>query len=112
MVERILVETGLEAGELELEITEGAVMVDVVYTVGVLGRLKAMGVQLAMDDFGVGYSSLNYLKRFPIDTMKIDQSFVRDIGIDAGDTAIVTTIMVLAQNLKLKIVAEGVETKE
>ncbi|TLM99756.1 EAL domain-containing protein, partial [bacterium] len=111
-VVRVLEKTGLEPKWLELEITESTAMKDVDFTVSVLRELSAMGVRLAIDDFGTGYSSLNYLKRFPINTLKIDRFFVRDIMTSKEDAAIVTAIIVLGQNLNLKVIAEGVETKE
>lgn len=111
-VAQVLRETCLEPHWLELEITETVAMCDVNLTNTVLSSLKEMGIQIAIDDFGTGYSSLSYLKRFPIHTLKIDRSFVRDITTDPEDAAIVTTVIVLAQNLNLKVIAEGVETEE
>ena len=111
-VARVLKETGLDARWLELEITESIAMQNADYTIIILRDLKEMGIQISMDDFGTGYSSLSYLKKFPIDTLKIDQSFVRDLSTDANDAAIANAIIVLAHSLKLKVVAEGVETAE
>jgi len=111
-VARILKETGLDARWLEMEITEGIAMQNADYTNVLLRGLKEMGVRVALDDFGTGYSSLNYLKKFPIDTLKIDQSFVRDLTTDANDAAIANAVIVLAHSLKLKVIAEGVETRQ
>ncbi|OIP08014.1 MAG: hypothetical protein AUK53_10800 [Betaproteobacteria bacterium CG2_30_59_46] len=108
----ILRETGLDPAHLELEVTESLVMQNVEVTIATLGRLKAMGIKLSIDDFGTGYSSLSYLKRFPIDTLKIDQSFVRDITTDPDDAAIAKTIISMAHDLQLRVIAEGVETEE
>ncbi len=108
----ILTETGLEPRYLELELTETFLMQDSKSTVAVLQALKDMGVQLALDDFGTGYSSLSYLKRFPIDTLKIDQSFVRDLTTDADDASIVSAVISMGKSLHMRVVAEGVETRE
>lgn len=110
-LEQILAHTQLDAGLLELEITETTLMQDVDGTAPLLAAIKDLGVSLAVDDFGTGYSSLNYLKRLPIDVLKIDQSFVSDIGADEDDTTIVSAIIALAHSLRLKVVAEGVETE-
>jgi EAL domain-containing protein (putative c-di-GMP-specific phosphodiesterase class I) len=109
---KVLDETGLAPHYLEIELTESLVMTDVQLAVGILEHLKTVGVQLSIDDFGTGYSSLAYLKRFPIDALKIDQSFVRDITRDQDDAAIVASIISLAHNLRLQVIAEGVETRE
>ena len=86
-------------------------MQDVEKTIATLGKLKAMGIKLSVDDFGTGYSSLSYLKRFPIDTLKIDQSFVRDITTDPDDAAIAKSIISMAHDMQLRVIAEGVETE-
>jgi EAL domain-containing protein (putative c-di-GMP-specific phosphodiesterase class I) len=104
--------SGLDPSSLELEITESLVMSHGENAVATLGKLKSLGVQIAIDDFGTGYSSLAYLKRFPIDTLKIDRSFIRDIPADSGDMKITRAIIAMAHGLKLKVVAEGVETAE
>ncbi|MDI2591754.1 EAL domain-containing protein [Pseudomonas sp. N3-W] len=111
-IEQILQQTGLEPALLELEITEGVLMQNVDATVTALHRIKALGVRLAIDDFGTGYSSLSYLRRFPIDVLKIDQSFIRGLSSDSNDAALVSAIISLGKSLKLTIIAEGVETLE
>jgi diguanylate cyclase (GGDEF)-like protein/PAS domain S-box-containing protein len=111
-VKQALEETGLPARYLDLEITETNAMQNAEATIHTLRELKALGVRVSIDDFGIGYSSLNYLKRLPIDTLKIDQSFVRDITTDPDDAAIATAVIALAHTLKLKVVGEGVETEE
>jgi len=113
-IKTILDECGLSAhaAALELELTESMVMQHVEEYVVTLNKLHAMGVQISIDDFGTGYSSLSYLKRFPINTLKIDQSFVQGITDDAEDAAIATAIVMLGHSLKFKVIAEGVETAE
>ena len=108
----ILDATGLDASSLELELTESMVMSDVESAIAILRNLKSLGIHISIDDFGTGYSSLSYLRRFPIDVLKIDQSFVNDITVDADDAAIVASIISLAHSLRLKVIAEGVETTE
>jgi len=111
-VSRALDVSGLAAESLELEITESSAMQNADNTIYVLRDMKLLGVRIAMDDFGTGYSSLNYLKRFPIDTLKLDQSFVRDIETDRSAASIVSAVIALAHSLNLEVVAEGVETEE
>jgi len=110
MIQRVLIETGLPADGLEIEITEGTIMKDLDATVSKLKSLRDMGVSISIDDFGTGYSSLKYLQRFPIQTLKIDRSFIQDLTADPNNAAIVRTIIALADNLSLRVVAEGVET--
>ncbi|BDX06240.1 hypothetical protein MACH26_17610 [Planctobacterium marinum] len=108
-VKRVLKESKLPPENLELEITEGVIMNNESQTIETLQALKSLGILLAIDDFGTGYSSLSYLKKFPIDKLKIDQSFVRDMHQDSDDEAIVRTVINLGRNLNLKLIAEGVE---
>jgi EAL domain-containing protein (putative c-di-GMP-specific phosphodiesterase class I) len=111
-VRAVLAETGLDANALELEITETAAMQNAESTVEVLQALRELGVSIAIDDFGTGYSSLNYLKRFPITAVKIDRAFIRDLATSEGDSAIVAAVVGIARALKLRVIAEGVETEE
>jgi diguanylate cyclase (GGDEF)-like protein/PAS domain S-box-containing protein len=108
----ILKETGLAPSYLELELTESVLMVDVEGTKSVLHALKALGVQLAIDDFGTGWSSLSYLRHFPIDTLKIDQSFVQEITLGSNAAPIVSAVINMAKSLKYRVIAEGVETRD
>ncbi len=111
-VQSILNTTGLDPTCLELEITESMVMDDAEQTINTLQKLHDFGVHFSIDDFGTGYSSLAYLKRMPISTLKIDRSFVKDITTDINDATVVETIIDMAHNLKLRVVAEGTETIE
>ena len=108
---RIMEETGAEPRCIEVEVTEGILMRDIEATVRTLTRLKEMGVALAVDDFGTGYSSLNYLRRFPLDRLKVDKSFIRDMEVDAADRTITEAIIGLGKSLGLRVIAEGVETR-
>ncbi len=112
VVTGVLAETGLAARYLDIELTEGLVMTDIDHALATMNTLKGLGVQLSLDDFGTGYSSLSYLKRFPIDVLKIDKSFVRDVTTDPEAAAIARSIISLAQSLQLQVIAEGVETQE
>jgi diguanylate cyclase (GGDEF)-like protein/PAS domain S-box-containing protein len=111
-VSAILRDTGLDPRLLELELTESVLMKHAESTESILKTLRASGVQLAVDDFGTGYSSLSYLRKFSVDALKIDQSFVRQITTSPGETTIVTAVISMARSLKLRVVAEGVETQE
>jgi diguanylate cyclase (GGDEF)-like protein/PAS domain S-box-containing protein len=111
MIKETLTETGLEPHYLDLEITESLIVKNVEEVIPILHTLKGIGVQLSIDDFGTGYSSLSYLKRFPIDQIKIDKAFVQDINTDLDDSAIALAVIAMAHSMKLKVLAEGVETK-
>jgi diguanylate cyclase (GGDEF)-like protein/PAS domain S-box-containing protein len=111
-IRSILKETRLEPRFLELELTESVLMQHAETATTVLRQLKAMGVQLAVDDFGTGYSSLSYLRRFPIDSLKIDRSFIRDVASNTDDATIVSAMISMGRSLKQKVIAEGVETRE
>ena len=111
-ISAVLDDSGLDPRCLEIELTESLFMSDVTLAVELLHNMKALGVNLSIDDFGTGYSSLSYLSRFPIDVLKIDRSFVTNITRDANDAALVASIINLAHNLKLSVIAEGVETEE
>ena len=111
-IERALNESALKPGNLELEITESMVMRDIQSSKKILDGIKSMGIRLAIDDFGTGYSSLVSIKRFPFDCIKIDRSFIKDIPQDPDDVAITQAIIAMAHSLRLKVIAEGVETRE
>ena len=112
VVDRILALTGLPAELLELELTESLIMEDMDQNIALLERLRARGVGLSLDDFGTGYSSLNYLKRFPVDTLKIDRTFITDLADNPDDAAITRAIIEMAHSLTMSVVAEGVETDQ
>ena len=112
MIARTLQESGLAPESLEVEITESMMVDNVEEAIRVLTELRSLGLSITMDDFGTGYSSLSYLKRFPIQTIKVDQSFVRDLPHHADDVAIVNAIVAMSKSLRLLVVAEGVETQE
>jgi EAL domain-containing protein (putative c-di-GMP-specific phosphodiesterase class I) len=111
-VATILAETRMPAAALELELTETVFMQETGLTVATFAELRRMGVQIAIDDFGIGYSNLGYFKRFGVDRLKTDQSFIRDISADRNDSAIVTAIMAMARSLQIEVTAEGVETHQ
>jgi EAL domain-containing protein (putative c-di-GMP-specific phosphodiesterase class I) len=110
-VRAALIATGVEPPNLELELTESVLMQDAESAVGILGKLKAMGVQVAIDDFGTGYSSFTYLRRFPVDALKLDQSFVQEITENPGDATIVSAMINIGKSLNQRVVAEGLETR-
>jgi len=110
-VRALITQSGVDCRLIELEITESMLMHNPAEAAGMLNRLRRIGVKVSIDDFGTGYSSLAYLKRFPLDALKIDRTFVRDLTVDSDDAEIALAIISLAHNLKLKVVAEGVETE-
>jgi EAL domain-containing protein (putative c-di-GMP-specific phosphodiesterase class I) len=110
-IESIIRETGIRPDRLELELTETAVMLNIDESILVLKELKNLGISIAVDDFGTGYSSLSYLRKFPIDRLKIDRSFIMDIGKDPANNSIIDAIISLARGMSLEVVAEGVETE-
>jgi EAL domain-containing protein (putative c-di-GMP-specific phosphodiesterase class I) len=111
MVEGVLAATGIDPRTVELELTESVLIDASAPLLGVLNRLKQIGFGLSLDDFGTGYSSFQYLRDFPIDKLKIDQTFVRHMVVDSSDASIVRAIMTIAKSLNLKVIAEGVETQ-
>jgi diguanylate cyclase (GGDEF)-like protein len=112
LVKEVIEESSIKPNQLELELTESILIDNLDHTLDILTRLRAMGVRMAIDDFGTGYSSLNYLKQFPVDTLKIDQSFIQNLPDNNDDAQITRTIISMAHNLGLGVIAEGVETKE
>jgi EAL domain-containing protein (putative c-di-GMP-specific phosphodiesterase class I) len=112
LVRQVLEETGLAPHCLELELTESQLLDSVEHIIATFHQLRELGVKLAIDDFGTGYSSLSYLKRFPVDYVKIDQTFIRGLGEGTEDAAITRAIIAMAHSLELKVVAEGVENRE
>jgi EAL domain-containing protein (putative c-di-GMP-specific phosphodiesterase class I) len=112
VIRRVVTEAGIAPHTLGVEITESALVDDPESAALTLARLKDMGLSISIDDFGTGYSSLSYLKRFPIDCLKIDRTFVRDIATDPDDAAIVTAVIQMARSLKLDVIAEGVESED
>lgn len=111
-IANVLQRTGLPGTALELEITESGLLFDIDRVIEILRELRGLGVVIAVDDFGIGYSALNYLKRLPVDVLKIDQSFIQGVPAEPGDVAISTAIVAMSKSLKLRVVAEGVETEE
>jgi EAL domain-containing protein (putative c-di-GMP-specific phosphodiesterase class I) len=112
VIGRIVTESRIDPRLLEFELTESILMTDAESAVETLRQIKARGIRLALDDFGTGYSSLSYLKRFPLDALKIDRAFIRDVTENPDDVSIVVAIINLARSLRLHVIAEGVETQE
>ena len=110
-VQQSLTSSGIDPSRLKLELTESVVLDNVDAVISQMQQLNALGVSFCLDDFGTGYSSLSYLKRLPLDQVKIDQTFVRDVTVDPNDAAIVRAIMALSRSLGLQVIAEGVETQ-
>jgi diguanylate cyclase (GGDEF)-like protein len=111
-IEQVLQATGLPAEQLEVEITEGILLNDMEHAIGILNQLREMGISISLDDFGTGFSSLNYLRQLPIDVLKIDRSFISNMLMHSKDRAIVKTIIELGRHMELKVIAEGIETRE
>ena len=112
LINALLKEFHISGHTLQLEITESLMLEDLKQTREVLQRFKSLGIQLSVDDFGTGYSSLGYLRRFPVDTLKIDKSFIQDLNLNSGSDILIKAIIAMGQSLNLKVIAEGVETKE
>ena len=112
VIKEALENTGLNPAYLEIELTESLLLQNVEEGIAILQALKDLGLHVSIDDFGTGFSSLSYLKRLPVDKLKIDQSFIKDLTTDPGDAAIVTSMITLAHNLDLTVIAEGVENAE
>ena len=112
LIEQVLTETGIPAHTVDIEITEGTVINNIEQIIQTLNALRKLGVKVSIDDFGTGYSSLTYLKRLPVDMVKIDQSFVKDVPGDDSSSAIINTIISMADHLELDIIAEGIESIE
>lgn len=112
LIDQIIDQSGADPTRIEMEITESTAMLQGERTIAILQQIRDRGFTISVDDFGVGYSSLNYLKRFPVDAVKVDRSFVRDLSAEAGDSAIVDAVLAIARSLHLRVIAEGVETPE
>jgi EAL domain-containing protein (putative c-di-GMP-specific phosphodiesterase class I) len=110
-IEASLTANGIEAHTVELELTEGMLIKNVEETVALLHRLGGLGLGIAIDDFGTGYSSLSYLRKLPVDTIKVDSQFVREVGVNPNDETIIRAIIAMTHSLKMNVVAEGVETE-